>query len=202
LGARIRAARQKRQVGVRELGRQIGVTGSLISQIESGKVLPSVTTLFSVMSALDIPVTEMLGDVADAPAAPAPAPAPRPSARAEPGLAEPVMLAAADQPVVRLGSGVTWHVLNPSGDDRAEFLRVIYEPGASSSGHGRGMLVHAGREYGVVISGRLTVTVQSEGHELGPGDTISFDASHAHRLSNDGDEPVVAIWFIRLDAPA
>src|ERR1700694_6131976 len=63
LGLRIRAARQARSVGVRELGRQVGVTGSLISQIESGKVLPSVTTLFGVMAALDISVTEMLGDM-------------------------------------------------------------------------------------------------------------------------------------------
>jgi transcriptional regulator with XRE-family HTH domain len=199
LGPRIRAARQARNVGVRELGRQVGVTGSLISQIESGKALPSVTTLFGVMAALGISVTEMLGDMDHDLDVPLPDPAPAAASTRPVETREPLVARAAEQSIVRLGSGVTWHVLTPPFDTSVEFLRLIYEPGASSSENGRAMLVHSGREYGVIISGHMTVTVDSRRFVLGPGDTISFDASDAHRLSNEGDEPVVAIWIIRLD---
>ena len=59
------------------------------------------------------------------------------------------------------------------------------------------MLVrHAGHEYGHVISGRLHITLGFCEHELGPGDSISFDSAQPHRLANAGDEPVHAIWVV------
>jgi mannose-6-phosphate isomerase-like protein (cupin superfamily) len=54
-----------------------------------------------------------------------------------------------------------------------------------------------GREYGLVLSGRLRVTIGfDEEHELGPGDSIAFDSTCPHRLENAGDVPVEAIWFV------
>jgi mannose-6-phosphate isomerase-like protein (cupin superfamily) len=56
---------------------------------------------------------------------------------------------------------------------------------------------HMGREYGLVLSGRLRVTIGfDEEHELGPGDSIAFESSRPHRLENAGSEPVEAIWFV------
>jgi quercetin dioxygenase-like cupin family protein len=55
---------------------------------------------------------------------------------------------------------------------------------------------HSGREYGYVLSGRLHVTIGFETHELGPGDSISFDSTMPHRLFNSDDEPAEAIWFV------
>jgi mannose-6-phosphate isomerase-like protein (cupin superfamily) len=47
-----------------------------------------------------------------------------------------------------------------------------------------------------VISGRLHITLGFCEHELGPGDSISFDSAQPHRLANAGDEPVRAIWVV------
>ena len=47
-----------------------------------------------------------------------------------------------------------------------------------------------------MISGRLGVTVGFEEHVLEPGDSISFESSIPHRLHNDGDEVVTAIWVV------
>ena len=56
---------------------------------------------------------------------------------------------------------------------------------------------HMGREYGLVLSGRLRVIIGfDEEHELGPGDSIAFESSRPHRLENAGSEPVEAIWFV------
>ena len=52
IGPRIRAERARRDVTIRALARDIGVSPSLISQIETGKSQPSVSTLYAISSAL------------------------------------------------------------------------------------------------------------------------------------------------------
>jgi mannose-6-phosphate isomerase-like protein (cupin superfamily) len=76
-----------------------------------------------------------------------------------------------------------------------DFLSVIYEPGGASS-EAPLLMRHSGREYGVVLEGTLGVTIGFETHELEPGDSISFDSTTPHRLFNDGDVPVRAIWVV------
>jgi transcriptional regulator with XRE-family HTH domain len=48
IGPRIRAERERRNVTIRALARVIGVSPSLISQIETGKSQPSVSSLYSI----------------------------------------------------------------------------------------------------------------------------------------------------------
>jgi transcriptional regulator with XRE-family HTH domain/quercetin dioxygenase-like cupin family protein len=83
VGDRIRRARLARQVSLRALAREIGVSASLISQIETGKSRPSVGTLYAITTALGISVEEIF----DAPviASPDPPPAGGP---ADPDLAD------------------------------------------------------------------------------------------------------------------
>jgi transcriptional regulator with XRE-family HTH domain/quercetin dioxygenase-like cupin family protein len=74
LGVRLRAERMRRGISLRSLARDVGVSASMISQIETGKSRPSVSTLYAITSALGIsiedvfsappPATEsMLGDL-------------------------------------------------------------------------------------------------------------------------------------------
>ena len=58
------------------------------------------------------------------------------------------------------------------------------------------MVRHGGREYGVIISGRLEVQVGFETYSLGPGDAVHFDSTTPHRLSNPHEEPCTAVWFV------
>lgn len=64
LGARIRSERLRRGVSVRRLARDIGVSASLISQIETDKSQPSVSTLYAITSALGISVEDLFGALA------------------------------------------------------------------------------------------------------------------------------------------
>ena len=59
IGPRIRAERIRREVTIRALARVIGVSPSLISQIETGKSQPSVSTLYAMSSALGLPLEEL-----------------------------------------------------------------------------------------------------------------------------------------------
>src|SRR5262245_7950413 len=62
LGQRLREAREQKNIGLRELARRLGVSASLISQIETGKTEPSINTLFSIVSELELSVNEIVFD--------------------------------------------------------------------------------------------------------------------------------------------
>jgi quercetin dioxygenase-like cupin family protein len=85
-------------------------------------------------------------------------------------------------------------MLDSRSDPELELLLLDYEPGATSS-EDDAMLVHAGSETGILLSGTLLITVDGATHRLGPGDSITFDSSVPHRFRNDGDEPARAVWL-------
>src|SRR6059058_1973694 len=81
LGPRLRAIRIERGVGLRELARRLDLSPSSISQIETGKIRPSVRTLYALASEFGVTVDEVLFDEPPLPGAADPAPA-----TVEPGL--------------------------------------------------------------------------------------------------------------------
>ena len=196
VGARLRRERLRQQIGLRELARRVGVSPSLISQIETGKSEPSVSTLMAIVSELQLSLNEVVfADAGARPSRPAPS---RGRAAIDSGNSQANAIRvqrAADRRSIRLETGVTWERLTPGPDDRVDFLYVIYEVGGASTA-ADALMRHAGREYGYVISGRLRVTIAFDDHELGSGDSISFDSTSPHRLANAGDEPVRAIWTV------
>ena len=79
------------------------------------------------------------------------------------------------------------------GDPDVEFMIAVYAVGGSSSADGK-LMRHSGREFGLVLSGKLTVTVGFEQHVLEPGDSITFQSTTPHRLHNDDPMEARAIW--------
>lgn len=211
-GGRLRAARERREIGVRELSRQIDVSPSMISQIELGRVMPSVKTLYAMTNVLGISVDELLAAeqapedepgkasalaevLANAQAAQV-AVAPPPTQPQAPVEARSSLVQrAATRKTLTLGSGVRWELLNSIPDPEVEFQQAIYEPG-SESGPADALIRHGGHEYGLVLDGRLGVTVAFETYELEPGDSISFDSSLPHRLFNVAEQPTTVIWVV------
>jgi transcriptional regulator with XRE-family HTH domain/quercetin dioxygenase-like cupin family protein len=62
IGGRLREARQRKQLTVRGLARAVDVSPSMISQIETGKSSPSVSTLYAITAALGISIEDVFGD--------------------------------------------------------------------------------------------------------------------------------------------
>jgi len=185
-GARLRAERERKGIGVRELSRRLDVSASMISQIERERVMPSVNTLYSITSALGISLDELFGGT---PAGPRPGG--EDSVPRGPGFVQ----RRAAQQSLSLGSGVRWELLTSEPDTDVEFLRTTYEVGSEST-PADALMRHSGHEYGTVVEGTLGVTVGFETHELQPGDSISFDSSTPHRLFNAGDVTAIAIWVV------
>lgn len=59
LGLRLRLARRKSGLTLRELGRRLGVSPSFLSQIENGKSQPSVATLYSIAQVLEVSIDHL-----------------------------------------------------------------------------------------------------------------------------------------------
>ena len=66
LGPRLRAIRLRRGLSLRELARRLELSPSSISQIETGKMQPSVRTLYAFVSEFGVTVDEVLFDQAAA----------------------------------------------------------------------------------------------------------------------------------------
>jgi transcriptional regulator with XRE-family HTH domain len=185
LGSRLRLARERNGMSLRELARRVGVSPSLVSQIELERVKPSVGTLYSMSNELGLLLDELFRDAV-----------PKPVGRGRPARA-------ATGPVQRrnrrkslkLAAGVRWERLTAAPDDEVEFLYVAYDAGAASCEEDS-LIRHGGKEYTYVISGRLGMKIGFEEYELGPGDSVSFDANSPHRLWTIGREPAVAIWVV------
>jgi transcriptional regulator with XRE-family HTH domain len=181
VGQRLRSERERHGVSLRELARRLAISPSALSQIETGRSRPSVGTLYAIVSELDMSLDELFGS---------------PRAAVAPATGAGVVQRRDERKRIDLESGVRWERLTPTPEPDADFLYVVYEVGGASSRRGTHMR-HMGREYGLVLSGRLRVTIGfDEEHELGPGDSIAFESSRPHRLENTGNEPVEAIWFV------
>ena len=192
---------------VAELAREVGVTPSLISQIERGMSRPSVSTLFAIAQALDVPVDAFFREP-QPPAAAAAQPDGSPGSGGADGAGAPggaataarlpgraQVTAAGGRYVVRRGGravidiegGVRWERLTRSTLDHLDFFELVYEPGAES--HPR-QYTHPGTEMVLVMSGCLEITIGFERYLLEPGDSIDFPSSMPHRyaesLSADG----------------
>jgi transcriptional regulator with XRE-family HTH domain/quercetin dioxygenase-like cupin family protein len=68
VGERIRAERTKRGISLRSVARRVGVSASLISQIETGKCQPSVSTLYAITTCLGVSIQDVFEPVDDPPA--------------------------------------------------------------------------------------------------------------------------------------
>jgi transcriptional regulator with XRE-family HTH domain len=203
LGMRLREERDRLGLSLRELARRLEVSPSLISQIETGKTQPSVRTLYAIVNELGVSLDDVFapsgkGDGHSLPSPPRAGRAKTP-APAERGLGpangQGRVQRAAERRAIDLGSGVHWERLTTWDDRDVDFLYTIYEAGGSSSADGS-LMRHNGREFGVVLTGKLGVTVGFEDHVLDAGDSIAFDSSVPHRLHNDGDDVVTAIWVV------
>jgi DNA-binding XRE family transcriptional regulator/quercetin dioxygenase-like cupin family protein len=204
IGRRLAAHRGRRGMRVAELAREVGVTPSLISQIERGMSRPSVSTLFAIAQALDVPVDAFFREPAGPPG---PGGADGPGGAGDGPPAGPGQVAAADgryvvrrggRAVIDIEGGVRWERLTRSTLDHLDFFELVYEPGAES--HPR-QYTHPGTEMVLVMSGCLEITIGFERYLLEPGDSIDFPSSMPHRYVNPSAQTARAVTVILYDCP-
>lgn len=185
VGEQLRQRRHELRLSLRDLADRLGVSASLISQIERGRANPSVSTLYALAAELDVSLDDLLFSDRRLGL----------GGRAELRAGAPgVVQRGRERQRIRLASGVIWERLTTVSEPGVEFLYVVYEVGGASS-PADAFQRHSGHEWGYVISGELRVTIGFEQFVLEAGDSISLPSSSPHRLENAGQTPVHAIWF-------
>lgn len=166
IGQRLKAIRSHRQISQRQLARQSGVANATISQIESGKLNPTVSMLKKVLDGFPISLGEFFGDEFE--------------------IRDRVFYQAAE--LIEIGDGgVSFRQVGANLANRAiQLLKECYQPGA---GTGKHAMTHEGEECGIILNGRLEVTVGEETSVLRSGDAYYFKSHQPHRFRNPGQEP-------------
>lgn len=202
LGRRLGAERRSQELSQRSMAQRVGVSASLISQIETGKVQPSVATLMAIASELGLSIDQLLGSGGnDGPSDALPTSS-GPETETSRSLSVPARRGR--PPVVpdrrlreriELSSGVSWERLTADPDPDVDFMLVTY-PAGSASSDGDQLLTHAGKEYWYIVSGTLRVQVVFDTYTADPDDSFSFECTLPHQFRNEGTEPVVAVVMI------
>ena len=161
VGAHLKAVRQMYGLSQRELAKRAGVTNGLISLIEQNRVSPSISSLKRVLDGVPMALADFFTlDLAQKPQ---------------------VFFPRAELPNIGAGR-VALHLVGSSLAKRSmAILHEFYAPGADT---GEEMLTHDGEEGGVVVRGRIELSVGGETRSLSAGDGYYFRSNLPHRFRN------------------
>ncbi|MGW4368877.1 cupin domain-containing protein [Nocardia takedensis] len=187
IGSALRQARLDQKLSLRGLAAAAGISAGQLSQIETGKSQPSVSTLYALVTHLDVSLDDLLGIGHARPGSERAADSARPAAG--------VVQRAADNPVLEMANGVRWERLAVDPRADVDALLVTYQPGAASSVD-RTMMRHQGTEYAYLLDGELTLLVDFDRHRLAAGDSLCFDSTRPHMYVNQGARPATGVWFV------
>lgn len=211
IGEKLRAVRKEKKMSLRELAGKAEISASMLSQIETGKVFPSVRSLYGIASALAVSVDYFFPEKNNGQASENSATVLKEELTASqmrnarlndetvateeftrPISSSPI-IHAASRPTIELNGGVTWSRLTSLAEKDAEFLEINYEPGAMS---GANMSHHGGREFGFILEGELVIELGFESYTLKASDSIIFESTTPHRLINKSSQPTRAVWVV------
>lgn len=199
LGPALRAARIDRGLTLRRVASLVGVSASLVSQVETGKTRPSLTTLSAMCELLGLSFATLLhGGI-------------RPDGSGVDLLgralsAHPVdqlnVQSAEDNPAIEIEGDIRWERLSTLATGPGLPVIVTYRPGASDAIEGRAVR-HRGWQYAYLLSGELCITIEGRSTTVLPGDSLHFDSTRPHSCRNQGREPAVGLWlFVSAPTPA
>jgi transcriptional regulator with XRE-family HTH domain len=176
IGPRVRALREAMDLSLRDLAERSGVSAPMLSQVERGETSPTLAVASRIAAGLELRLSQLLRLDESSPVT-----------------------------IVRSGegrrAGTREHRVEiltaPLPGQRAELSRHVLAPGASTGGAGDPPMHEAGsRETALVERGPVVLVLDSERHDLGTGDCVTFDADLDHRFENPGEEEAVLLAVV------
>ncbi len=174
VGERLKALRQSRGLSIRGLAEQAGVPHATLSIIERDKSSPSVSILKRLLRPLNVTLSNFFSDSAVQDRA--------------------VFYKASDLVELADGRKLSYRQVGANlANSSMMILHERYEPGADTGQEGEELYSHDAEEGGVIIEGRLEMTVGDEVRILGAGDAYYFDSRLPHRMRNPFDEVCIVV---------
>jgi transcriptional regulator with XRE-family HTH domain len=165
VGTHLKAVRQMYGLSQRELAKRAGVTNGLISLIEQNRVSPSVSSLKKVLDGIPMALADFFTlDLGGKPQVFFPR-----------------------EELANIGTASV-ELRLVGGRLAQRSMSILHERYSANADTGEEMLTHAGEEGGVVVKGKVELTVGGESRVLGAGDAYYFKSSVPHRFRNVGRE--------------
>lgn len=176
IGQKLRQLRLRKKIALTDLGKHTGLSASMLSQLENGKLIPTLPTLARIAMVFDVGLEHFFGEKR----------AQRTFSiiRAEDRLRFPEV---PDSPI----PGYFFEVLSfgtPQKSVSAYLAEFPKREGRETREH-----FHEGSEFIHVLEGVLAINYQAEQHILRAGDSVYFDASEMHSYLGHSDPPARAI---------
>lgn len=170
VATRLKYIRKKHGLSQRELAKRAGVTNGTISLIEQNRVSPSVGSLKKLLECIPMSLAAFFTFE----------------------LEEDRRVVSRREEMPNLGNDAIAFYLAGSGvtDRNMCIMREVYQPQADT---GVEWLQHIGHEGGVVMSGRIELTVDGATWMLDPGDSYYFESRLPHRFRNPSNDQVCEI---------
>ena len=165
LGLNLKALRTRQGLSQRRLARNSGVSNATISLIEHGQTDPSMGLLKRILDAMGVSFAEFFSS--------------------DTRQSEQYFFNRDE--LSEIGSGPISY-LQVGADLSESNLQIIYERYEPRADTGQSMLSHEAEEGGIILSGRLEVTVSDQVRTLSAGDAYRFNSRLPHRFRNTGSE--------------
>ena len=180
IGPKVKMLRQEQRLSLQQLAVKAEVSAAAIHKIERNDMVPTITTLLKVATALDRPVTFFVEQ--------------------DGGQPDPVAFTpASDRPAVFTPhEGLTLAgISGPYAPFRSAAAIASVAPGANS---GEKPLVHAGEELILTLEGTLTFDIAGTRHEVGAGDALHFMGDQPHHWVNEEKAEARVLWIALRDS--
>jgi len=177
LGERIKRLRSERELQQRQLAEKAGLTPSMVSQIESGRLTPSLHTLGKIAAAFGVPIAALFDG--------------KPAGSI-------VVSHKRDYPVVSFdGSSERWSILG-AGLFQGKIRAVVSTLGSRSKGvTTEKVIIKPGQmKLFYVLEGRVALHYNGDRHVLDVGDSALLDGGVPHGWENLGAKQAQALWVI------
>ncbi len=177
LGSRIKGLRAERGLQQRQLAEKAGMTPSMVSQIEAGRLTPSLPTLGKLAAALGVPIGSLFE--------------PTPHGRLH-------VSRKSEYPVVSFdGTSEKWHVLG-AGLFQGKIRAVVSTLGPRARGVKTDkVIIDPGQmKLFYVLEGKVALHYNGEAQQLETGDSAYLDGGTPHGWENIGTKSAKALWVI------
>jgi transcriptional regulator with XRE-family HTH domain len=165
IGLRVRALRESMGLSLRDLAERTGVSAPMLSQVERGETSPTLAVAGRIAAGLDLTLSQLL--------------------RLDEGE-HIVVSRSKNRRRRRRGGHAVEELTPPIPGQRADVSLHILGPGAATGGPDDPPLHEPGsRETAVVLEGSVTLFIDGRRHELGEGDSVTFDADLPHHFENE-----------------
>jgi transcriptional regulator with XRE-family HTH domain len=172
IGAKVKARRKSNRQTLRQLAEMVGCSSAYLSQIENGKVSPSIASLKRIADALQANITDFFME----------------------SSADPVVLRPDQRVLITLErwNAKIWSMIADPKNKRMQPFMTIIEPGGGS----HGVYAHVGEEFGLVLKGRLEVELDGAVHVVNENESFYYNSSQPHTWTNPGKGETVVVWVI------